>query len=135
MNWLLIYLSLPANVLNAAEALVSHGVNEKKLYRLLTKPKRGRRKTRKKGPTTEPGKRGAPNKSRDTVARLLFSVDDYKATHPEATTDKAAIEALLNQSADRNKLSRTNVRQKHLSRLQKKLSRHRVELRRKPASQ
>ena len=133
MNWLLIYLSLPANVWNAVETLVNHGVNEKELYRLVAKRKRGR--PRKKGPTTEPGKRGAPNKSRDTVARLLFSVDDYKATHQEVTTDKAAIEALLNVAADRNKLSRTNVRQKHLVPLQKKLSRYRVELRQKPASQ
>jgi hypothetical protein len=101
----------PVDIWEAWNTLIQFGVNPRKLFNVIRSRKRAS---------------GKPRKDEET-ARLLFSVEEYKASGA-AATDTEAICAVLDELAARNRLPAAQVRADHLGKLKTRLSRYRRRL-------
>lgn len=107
------------DIIKAWNTLVTNGVDEVALHRLITK--------RKKTATGRPAQN-----SKNTT--LVFWVQEYQSEHP-GISDAEAVEAVLKESAERAQLTPVKVKQyvaKHIGSAKVAYSRHKKALQNPP---
>ena len=105
---------LEPEAMYAATALIKRGVDANKLKRLLLKQKRGPKPKGAKKPKS--GKKGRPRKWTDEERRTLIEiVDSRKGKATIRMTDKAALQSMLNESAERHGARSSHARNSYVS--------------------